>query len=293
MTDRADNLARAQAFAVLATLLWPLQEAAGGILMREHHAAQVVALRYITHLLLLGAFVLPRYGLRRFMTQRPGLQMLRGLCMFGMPAGFILAAGVTPMSWVWTIFWLMPAMALAGAWLFLNERPGWFAWAAAFAGPLGAAAIWEAAPGNLVGTAGAVLMGGSFAGYVVLSRVLRQEPLIASLFYTAVGALLPMVYFAWRVWTPVSGAEIVPAFVTGLLSLLILGAFDKAVDAAPVTAVAPIIPMVLLWEFGLRVLQHQTAIFTADIAGMTLVTLSCVFYLSTNYLQERRQRKSA
>jgi len=293
MTDRADNVARAQAFAVLATLLWPLQEAAGAVLMRGHHAAQVVAFRYITHLLLLGAFVLPRYGLRPFMTQRPGLQMLRGLCMFGMPGGFMLAAGVAPISWVWTVFWLMPAMALAGAWLFLNERPGWFAWAVAFAGPLAAAAIGEAVPGSPAGTAGAVLMGASFAGYVVLSRVLRREHLIASLFYTAVGALLPMAYFAWRVWTPVTAAEIIPAFITGLLSLLILGAFDKATDAAPVTIVAPIIPMVLLWEFGLKVLQHQTTVFTADIAGITLVSLSCVLWLSSNYLQERRQRKSA
>jgi len=293
MTDRADNIARGQMFAVLATLLWPLQEAFGGVLMRQHQAAQVVALRYIAHLLLLGAFVLPRYGLRPFRTQRPGLQVLRGLCMFGMPAGFILAAGLTRIGWIWAVFWLMPAMALAGARFFLNERPGLFAWAAALAGPLGAAAIWDAVPGNLAGTAAALLMGGSFAGYVVLSRVLRREELIASLFYTAVGALLPIGYFAWRVWTPVAAADVVPAILTGLLSLLILGAFDKAVDAAPVTVVAPVIPMVLLWELGLKVLQHRTTVLTADIVGIILISMSCVFYLSSNHVQERRQRKSA
>src|SRR5690606_23942588 len=253
-----------------ATLCWPLQEAFGGVLMRGHHAAQVVALRYIAHLLLLAFIILPRGGLRAFSTSRIGLQMLRGLCMFGMPTGFILAKGHAGIGWIWTVFWLMPLMALGGARV-LSERPSSAAWASAVAAPLAAAAIWEAVPMSLAGTAAAVLMGASFAGYVVLSRLLREEKLFPSLFYTAVGALLPMSYFAWQVWTPITSSDVVPILITGLLSLLILGAFDLAAEAAPISTIAPIIPLVLVWEPLLAAVRHARPIFTADIAGMALI----------------------
>jgi drug/metabolite transporter (DMT)-like permease len=275
-----------------ATLFWPLQEGFGGVLMRSHHAAQVVALRYIAHLLLMGIVVLPRHGLRAFATTRPGLQLLRGLCMFGMPAGFILAVGNAGIGWIWTVFWLMPAIALAGA-LLLSERPGLTAWGAALVAPFAAAAIWEAVPGGVAGTAAALLMGGSFAAYVVLSRVLREEKLIASLFYTAVGALLPMSLFVWPVWTPVTGADIVPALITGLLSLLILGAFDLATEAAPVSAVAPLIPLVLVWEMLLGALRHTRPMFTADIAGMTLILAATLVFVARNRVQRRVEREAA
>src|SRR5690606_738149 len=107
------------------------------------------------------------------------------------------------------------------------------------------------APGGLAGSLAALVMGGSLAGYVVLSRILRGEHLAASLFYTAVGAILPMSLIVWIVWTPVAASSLVPALLTGALSLLILGAFDMALDRARVAFVAPLIPLVLFWEVGL------------------------------------------
>lgn len=277
---------------IAATLMWPLQEAFGALLMRNHHAAQVVALRYIAHLLLLGAFVLPRHGVNVFSTSRPGLQLLRGLCMFGMPAGFMLAINGAGIGWVWTVFWLMPALALVGA-LLLSERPGPAAWAAALAAPLAAAAIREAVPGSGAGTAAALLMGGSFAGYVVLSRVLREEKLAASLFYTAVGALAPMSLFVWQVWTPLVVADIVPALITGVLSVLILGAFDLAAESAPVAAFAPLTPLAIVWELLLGVVQHGSPMFTADVAGMVLILASTLVFVARHRVQPRIEREVA
>ncbi|HLV27277.1 MAG TPA: hypothetical protein VKZ41_13290, partial [Gemmatimonadales bacterium] len=125
------------------------------------------------------------------------------------------------------------------------------------------------------------------------SRVLREEKLIASLFYTAVGALLPMSLFVWPVWTPVTGADIVPALITGLLSLLILGAFDLATEAAPVSAVAPLIPLVLVWETLIGVLQDGRPVFTADAAGIALIVASALAFVGRNILKNRLQRQTA
>ena len=292
MTTRTRGRTRVYLLVLAATLLWPLQEAFGGLLMQNHHAAQVVALRYIAHLILLAAFVLPRSGPGAFSTSRPGLQLLRGLCMFGMPAGFILAVGGAAIGWVWAVFWLMPAMALAGGML-LSERPALHAWVAVLAAPFAAAAIWEAVPGGVAGTAAALLMGGSFAGYVVLSRVLRTEKLSASLFYTAIGALVPMCLFVWKVWTPVLATDIVPALITGLISVMVLGAFDLAAESAPVAEFAPLIPLVLVWELLLGSLQHGRPMFTADVAGMLLVLAGTLVFVARQRMQLRVEREVA
>jgi drug/metabolite transporter (DMT)-like permease len=237
------------ALLLLVTLCWPVQELSGGILARNgHHLAQVVGFRYVSHLLILCLVFLPRGGLGAFATSRPGLQLLRGLCMFGMPAGYILASRFTGNAWIWTIFWLAPTLIVVGASLLLAEKAPRVAWMAVLIGAVGAAVTLAPTPGGLEGTLLAMVMSGSFAGYVVLSRELRGERLAASLFYTAVGALAPMLPFIARAWTPVTTADVVPALFTGLLSLVILGILDAVAEAGPVWRIAVILPIVPLWE---------------------------------------------
>lgn len=278
-------------FTVLATILWPLQEAAGGMLMRSgHHAAQVVALRYMTHLSVLFVLVAPTRGMRAFSTRRPALQLIRGLCMFGMPVGFIMAVDQARTSWIWTIFWLMPAVALAGAVLLMRERPPLAAWVAVAIAAIAGAAIMDPLPGGVPGTFWAFVMGGSFAGYVVLSRMLRDESLSASLLYTAVGALAPMALVVWKVWTPLTMTDIVAAIVTGLLSIGVLACFDLATEAGPVWMVAPLIPLVLIWESLLRVVLYGGALFTLDYVGIGLVVAAVALSLRRGPVMHTRTR---
>lgn len=263
------------ALLLLLTILWPLQELSGGMLARNgHHLAQVVAFRYAAHLLLLLALVLPFRGVRALRTGRPGLQLLRGVCMFGMPAGYILAAGFTSNAWIWTVFWLVPVGIVAGGRLLLGERAPAGAWWVVLLGAVGAALVMRAGVGGLEGTAFALIMGGSFGGYVLLSRVLRGEALAASLFYTAVGALTPMLPFVWVVFRPVTWADVVPALVTGLLSLLILGILDSVAETAPVWRTAVALPLVVLWELLVSVLHRGAEPGTGGLVGVVVILFS-------------------
>jgi drug/metabolite transporter (DMT)-like permease len=257
---------------VSATLFWPMQEFTGGLLIRDYHAAQVVWLRYVAHLLLLMAVVLPRQGASAFSSRRRGLQLLRGLCMFGMPAGFIVAAGLDTVPWIWVVFWTMPGMALLGGRL-LGERPPAAVWVAAAVAVLAAAAIFQPAPGGLLGTAAALVMGGSLAAYLILSRMLRHESLASSLLYTAIGAVVPMSLLVWLVWKPLAFSAFVPALLTGALSLLILGAFDLALDASELSFVAPMLPLVMVWEVALKALRSGSAPSPVDAMAVFLVIL--------------------
>ncbi len=267
---------------VAATLFWPLQETTGGMIIRGHHAAQVVWLRYATHLLLLLVLVLPTRGVRAFATRRPALQLLRGLCMFGMPAAYILAVDITSTRWIWTMFWTMPLMVLAGSALWLRERPPLRAWTATVLGVLGAALALRATPGDARGTMLALCMGASFAGYIVLSRVLREESLSASLLYTALGAGLPMSLVVGLVWTPLQPDDVLAIVATGLLSILILACFDLALEAADLALVAPLIPLVLVWELALAVPLRGAFPGPMELIGLGIVALAFVTMVASH-----------
>jgi drug/metabolite transporter (DMT)-like permease len=111
----------------------------------------------------------------------------------------------------------------------------------------------------------------SFAGYLVLSRVLRDEPLSTSLFYTGAGALVPISLVVWRVWTPVTLSDVVVAILTGVLSLLILACFDLAVEAGPLSLVAPMLTLVPAWELGMGIAMHGRSVHAIEAIGVVLV----------------------
>lgn len=262
---------------LIVTLLWPLQELSGGMLARNgHHLTQVVAFRYVAHLLILLAIVLPRGGIRSFHTRRPGLQLLRGLCMFGMPAGYIAAVQFTSNAWVWTVFWLSPLMIVAGAYLLLREPAPAVAWGGLALGAVGAAAAMQASIGGLEGTAFAFLMGGSFAGYVVLSRALHGESLAASLLFTAIGAVAPMTLLSWHLWTPVQAADLIPALFTGVLSLLILGILDLVAEKNPAWRIAVVLPIVVVWELLVAAYLRGAPLGMATLLGSCLIAVSAL-----------------
>lgn len=270
------RIGRAVALMLLATVLWPVLELTGVSLMDRHHALQVVFLRYAFHLLLLLPFVLALRGVRALHTRRPGLQLLRGAAMAGMPACYVLAADFATSRWIWSIFWTMPALALFGAVLLLRERVRGVAWVTVSVGVAGAALLRGASGGSLVGSVLALGMASTFAAYVVLSRILRDEPLSASLFYTAVGAIVPTAAVVWKVWTPMFPGEYLPAVAVGALSIAILAVIDLSLERAPVAALAPLLTLIPIWETVAVLPLHGRVPGTWQLLGMAVIGVGVV-----------------
>ncbi len=228
-------------------------------------------MRYGMHLLLLLALLLPRHGFRTFRTRHPVLQTLRGVCMFGMPAAFLLAAGHARIEWIWTVFWTMPGLVLAGSALTGKYVPP-IAWVSVAAGLLGTAAIMgPERGGSILGTGAALLMAACLAAYLVLSRLLRHDGLRAGLVYTALGALLPMSVIAWRVWTPISITDLLPALILGFLSIATLACLDLASAAGPLWIVAPVMPLVNVWQLGFTNVFAPRPVQPLDLLGAALI----------------------
>lgn len=292
LQGRARQSMLAIVLAAIATFCWPLQEYTGGILVRNHSMVQVVALRYIAHLLLLCLWIPVLKGKAAFSSDRKLLQLLRGMCMFGMPAGYIMSREYISNSWAWSVFWMVIAGAIALAAIGLREpgiRAGWVPML------LLAASAWlflAPTPQSPLGSMFAAVMGLSFAGYLILSRILKHESLPASLLYTALGALAPMAVPAMLVWTPVQPNDLIPALLTGALSILILGAFDVALSFGSLWTVGGMLSLVMITELLVQNLAYGTPIFARDVAGAAIALIAVGCCIATAIVSSRTTAES-
>jgi drug/metabolite transporter (DMT)-like permease len=230
---------RAALYALVSVALWPVAEAFGGLILRNHTIYQTVWLRYTTHILLLVLVCLPRGGLRLFATRRPVLQICRGLLMFGMPVAFIASAQQASWRDAWAMLWVFPFMVLLAAPVLLGERSGRWRWMAAAVGFIGAMVVVQPDAGIRAAFLPGLLVAATFAGYVLITRMLRGESLTASLFYTALGALIPLTVAQPFVWTPLQPSDVVGMLGIGGLGLLVLAFLDRALEHADAGFIAP------------------------------------------------------
>jgi len=223
------------------TLMWALVEALAGGVLQRYSPYQVVWTRYAVHLLLMLAL----WGLhdpgRLWRTSRPGYQLSRSLLMLAMPASWVTATSLgVPVGTTMTIFWLSPlAIMLLARWL-LQERPPAWLWLAAGLGFAGALLTHHfEPPASAAGVLLPLAMGLCFSLYVVMTRSLRSENMLANLFYTALGvflALTPAMGWLWLWPTPGDALVMVAVGVLGFVTLWLL---DRAAAAAPVSISAP------------------------------------------------------
>ena len=233
----------------LFALAWAFVEGVFGARLQLHYPLmQVVWCRYAAHLACLLLIVGWRAPSRLWRTQRIGFQLSRSVLMLVMPASFALslAAGDRPGT-VWALFWVSPLLILGFARLALGERVPRWVWAVAAIGSGVAAVMAEPAlPGSLAGALLPLVMALSFSVYVVMTRSLRDEPVQANLFFTALGVfvlLTPLMPFVW-VMPNLHDAALLAGI--GIVGLLALWALDRACERAPVAQVAPTLHVHLL-----------------------------------------------
>lgn len=277
------RLTRSLLHAGAAVLLWSAIETIAGRLGDRHEAVQIVWLRYSIHLALLAVIFLPVFGRRAFATQRPALQLLRGLLMFFMPMLYLLARGTAPAPWIWTVFWCAPLLVLGAAPL-VGDRPPTARWLTAVLAWIGALAILHPDDvGSITGTVLALGMAAAFAGYLLLSRVLRDESILASLYFTGAGALLPTTLIVPWYWRPVVLADAVPAFGLGVASLLFLFAIDRALEDAPVGLIASLLFGVVALETARHAIPAGFLPAVPDAAGMLLIASGVLLLVRFSY----------
>lgn len=258
---------------------WFVVEAVlGGALHDAGNLLQIIWTRYAVHILLVAA-IFAREPFWR--TKRLGYQLARSALMLVMPMSFVAALALgAPAAAVWSGFWVAPLLIVAAGRVFLGERPGALAWGLA-AVTAGAAMMLTGRmpPTGLLAGFLALVMAGSFAAYVAMTRSLQSETLAANLFYTAVvpfAALTPAMPFVAAPPGLRDGLVMVGIGSVGLFTLYLL---DRAAAAAPVSLTAPALAVLALLSLGAGLALGQGAPTTPALlgAGVVLVVVALLW----------------
>ncbi|MET7242276.1 DMT family transporter [Methylobacterium sp. EM32] len=243
----------------------------------------IVAVRYLVSFVIVAAFLAARrdiVGLMR--TRKPGLQVLRSLCLVTATMCSFVALRYLPLAQVTSITFASPLVVALIAGPLLGERVGWRRTIAVLVGFSGVLVVSRPGvsgmhPAALLAVVTALVNG----VYIVVTRMLAaHDPPETTMFYTGlVGSVLtaPFLPFLWE--TPTE-----PATWLGILSVGFFGALGHwllilAHRRAPASTLAPFAYAHLLWAVLLGFLifghlpDHWTVIGAAVVAASGLYLL--------------------
>lgn len=262
------------------------------VLTETVHPMQVVWLRQSG--LLLGALVLLlRFGRGHLATQRPGLQISRGLCAIVSAAAFITAIRYVHLADAVAVSFIAPFIVTVLGAVLLREPVGLRRWTAVFIGFLATMVIIRPGQGAMHPAILLVLLAASvFALRQVLSRILgATEKSTTTFAYTAIVGwfvlLLPLPF----VWTwPSTGLEVGLMVAMAVLAAIAEFMVIKALELAQSVAVAPVHYTILIWStaYGFLVFGHLPDGWT--VLGASVIMLTGLYTLHRESLADRARR---
>lgn len=253
---------------------WAVVEGVFGARLQQHYdLMQIVWWRYAAHLLLLLIVWGWQQPSRLWRTQRPGFHLARSLLMLVMPLSFAMALYVgVHVNTVWAVFWIAPCLILAIARLWLGERVPGGLWAAALLGAGAAVFMLEPAmPSSMGGLVLPLLMALSFSLYVAMTRMLRNEPVLTNLFYTALGVFAVLSLLMPFVWVTPHWHDAVLLTAIGVVGFAALWALDRACECAPVSLAAPALHVHLVCMVAVGWLDAGQALSGHALVGSAVI----------------------
>ena len=153
---------------------------------------EVAWMRYITFAAFIVPFVLIKGGPALLRSQRPGLQVVRGLGMVGSSIMFIQSLPHLPVADATAIFFVSPILIMALSVLFLGESVGWRRWTAAAVGLIGVMIVVRPGTGAFQPAALLpILSASSWAVGAVVTRKISGDHALTTLAYSAsVGSIV-------------------------------------------------------------------------------------------------------
>lgn len=249
--------------------------------------------RYVGHVLLMTALVMPRVGPKALLaTQAPVRQALRGALMLSTTLLFFTLLRHAPIAQATVFNFLAPLLILAiSPWL-LREPARWHRWLGVALGISGMLLIVR--PGGSLApatTALGLLTAASFAGFLLATRGVARDAALTTNFYGGLlGAVVLTLALPWFWKLPdLSAPQWALLLSTGVTGFLSHGLQIMGFRRAPASTLAPftylqIVAATLLgwWVFG-----QWPDLLTA--AGMALIGAAG---LGVGWLESRASRQA-
>ena len=283
LLERIPPVRRAMLLMAGFSILWVVLEAVVGAQLKgNYNLMQVVWSRVGVHLVTLAMLFGWRQPSRLWRTRRPVFQLVRSLLMFVMPFSFALSLGLgLHADTVWAVFWIAPLLVIATAHVMIGERAPLLVWGLAASGTLAAAVVHPPTrPSSPLLLVLPIAMALSFSVYVVMTRRLRDEPVLANLFYTALGVFLVLTPMMPHVWITPTAHDLVVMIGIGTIGLLALYALDRAAAGAPVSLTASALYFYIPCLQLVLVLLHAGDTSRRALAGCAAIVVIVAFLWS-------------
>lgn len=258
-------------------LFFSINDALGKWLAADYGVAQIMALRGIGAITVLGAAIGSTHA--RFTGPRPlGLHLARVAFSTVDIYCFYLSAKTLPLADVMTLYLAAPLIVVALSCAVLGERVGVQRWAAVVAGfagvvialhPSGAAL----SPGALVALAGSFM----FALSLTITRLLRQTSWVELATYQMGGSVLVGAALAPVGWIVPSVGDLALMSLVGLVSMSCMMCITKAVTIAPASLLAPFQYLSIVWATLLGWIVWGDVPSQALVAGCAVIVASGLF----------------
>lgn len=261
-----------------ALLLFACMDTTTKYLATFYNVPLVVAIRYITHCLLMTVLLGPTHGKRLLRTKRTGLVLVRAasLAIASLFMGFALQR--MPVAETTAIVFLGPMIIVLLAGPLLGERIGKLDWLACYIGFVGVLLIAHPGSGlDATGTLFAFCVVAALVVYQMLSRVLvSTEETVALLFYTALmGSIVFGLFLPWSWHGPVPTAWQMLLFLSmGISGGLGHFLYTAAYQHAPASLLAPMNYLQLLWAGVLGWMAFNHVPDRVSITGMLVIMAS-------------------
>lgn len=273
---------------MLATFLFVTMDAMVKALLRDgYELPQVIWARYFFHVLFLVIVLAPRI---RTVAQSGNLklQLLRSVLMLMTTSLFFAGLMFVPLAEASAMMLISPLIVTAMAMPILKEPVGPRRWAGVVIGLIGAAIIIR--PGSAMMSLGILLpaaAAASYAVYQVSTRLLSQaDPILTTLFYTALVGAVMTSFAAPFYWTPPTPTAWMLMVAAGLCGGIGHFALIKALTLSPASVIAPYGYLNLIWAtlYGFVLFAELPDAWT--ITGAGIITASGLYI----YHREKKRK---
>jgi drug/metabolite transporter (DMT)-like permease len=264
-----------------------MNDAIAKLLVERYDPVQIVFLRNLIALPMVGAVVMYKIGVSGFVSSHLRVHAIRGLLMLGGAYMFFKGLEALALAEATALVFSAPIFITALSVPLLGETVGWRRWGAVLVGFIGVliivrpgGATFQPASLYVIGTAGL------YALFMISARFLGpRESMWTMMFFVM---LFPMLYaapLAFVVWVPVQVRDLpflVALAVFGTLGITLIG---QAFRFAPAAVVAPFDYTALIWAslFGWLIWGDTPEMWT--LAGAAVIVVSGIFIV----IRESRQ----
>jgi drug/metabolite transporter (DMT)-like permease len=267
---------------LLAVSLFSIMDTAMKLLTGHYPAMQVAALRALTSLPLIFAYVAWRGAFKSMLRIRWPMHLLRGVLGIAMLALFAYGVKTLSLAEAYTIFFIAPALITALSVLFLKERVNLARWIAIAVGMVGVLVVLRPSGAGFFSLGGLAVLGAA-AFYAIsaisaniLSRTDSNEQMVLWLMVMiSIGATA----LAAPAWVPLRASDtllLCSLAVSGFLGQL---AITEAFAVGEASKVAPFEYAALAWGVGFDWLLWHTLPDQYTVLGAAIIIASGIYLI--------------